>query len=104
MHRAADSSRAARGLSVDLGEHAPEIAALGEVVRMAAVSADGEVTRLGDEGEGRRRRLLTDRQVHGAAHLLLRVGIRDGLLDHPDPHHGAVEVEQGGAIGHGMNQ
>jgi len=49
--------------------------------------------------------LLTDTEMHWTTHLLFRIQVSDGLLDHPDPQHSTQEFPASILLNHhGMNQ
>ena len=102
VHRAAFAARAAVDLAVELGDHAPQVAAFGEIHRMAAVRPEDDVVRLEGLAGADRHALLPDRQVNRALDLVGRIDARDLFLDPPDAVERAVEsgVEGGVALLH----
>ena len=94
MHGAAAPADAACGFAADLGQHAPEVAILGEVVGVAAMRAVDLVGLRQGLAYADGRRLLADRKMHRAAHFPFAVVIGDCLLHQPNAQHLAVELEQ----------
>src|SRR5262245_6710993 len=86
---AADASRC---LAANLRRHAFEIAALGEIMRVAAVGAVDLVGRFKCRAGADRDRFLANRKMDRAAHLTFSVVIRDRLLDQTNAYHLAVQI------------
>ena len=113
VHAAAAAAAVAGGLAVQLGEHRSELGALGDRVPVPAVRGGDLVVVAQDRhhpgGDG----LLADVQVQEAGHGARLGELAGGLLEQPDPHHPAVQVEDDvslnleadlldGCVGHGV--
>ena len=98
MHGAALAARTAFDLAVELGDHAPQVAAFGEVHRVAAVRAEDHVVRLERFAGADRHAFLADRQVHRALDLVARIDSRDLFLDPPDAVERAVQPGVQGSV------
>ena len=91
MHRSALAPAASRRLPVELREHPAQRAALGEVVGVTAMAAEGGVRAVEHGTDAGRHRLLADGQMRRASDLLLGIEPDDRLLGLPDAQHRHVQ-------------
>jgi hypothetical protein len=90
----------AAGLAaIEFGQHAFQVAALGQIMGVTAMAAERQIVAPEMRGNADRRRLLADRQMGRAAHLLFGVEVADALLDQADAQDLPVEIETG-VVGH----
>src|SRR6516225_862750 len=92
VHGTTAAADASRRLAANLRQHAFEIAALGEIMRVATVRAVDLVRRFQRRAGTDRDRFLANRKVDRAAHLTFSVMIRDRLLDQANAKHLAVQI------------
>src|SRR5215471_4897666 len=92
VHGTTAAADASRCLAANLRHHAFEIAALGEIMRVATVRAVDLVRRFKRRAGTDRDRFLANRKVDRAAHLTFSVMIRDRLLDQANAKHLAVQI------------
>ena len=92
MHRARLAAGAAVDLAVELGHHAWNIAALGEIERVAAIGAEQDVRRLQVIADGRRHGFLADAEMDRALDLVRGIEADDLFFDPPDQVHRPIEA------------
>ena len=93
VHGTAAATDASRRLAANLRHHAFEIAAFGEIVRVATVRAVDLVGRLKCSAGADGNCFLTNRKMDRTAHLTFTVMIRDRLLDQANAKHLAVQID-----------
>ena len=92
MHGTATAAHASRCLAANLRHHAFEIAALGEIMRVATVGAVDFVGRFKCRAGTDRDRFLANRKMDRAAHLTFSIMIRDRVLDQANAKHLAIQI------------
>ena len=92
MHGTATAAHASRCLAANLHHHAFEIAALGEIMRVATVGAVDFVGRFKCRAGTDRDRFLANRKMDRAAHLTFSIMIRDRVLDQANAKHLAIQI------------
>ena len=90
---------AAIDFAVQFRNHAPEVAAFGQVHGMAAIRAEDHIVRCEHVANPDRHCLLPDRQVHRALDLVAGIRLHDRLLDAPDAAQRAVQARGQGRFG-----
>src|SRR5262249_38617507 len=93
MHRAALARRAAVDLSIELGEHRAQIAALADVMGVRAMRADDVVLEVPLPADAGGDCLLADAEMRWTAHVAFGIERLDALLDAPNFQHRAIECE-----------
>src|SRR5678816_4414837 len=91
MHRSGLARREAVPLAIELGHHAIEIAALGEIDRVAAIGGVENVARAEIVANADCHRFLTDREMHRTLDLVRGVDADDLFLDAANPVELAIE-------------
>lgn len=92
MHRAASTLRTSGGFTVQLGDHGVQVAALCEVLPVAAIGREygiGLPQAIADaDGDG----FLTDAQMNRRLHLVFVIEGFDAQFGLSDARHSAIEV------------
>src|SRR6185312_9295458 len=91
MHRTGLAARATIGLTVEFGYHALEIAALGEIERVAAIGAERDIVRCKRRAHADRDRFLPNREMDRALDLVRRIILDDLFFDSADSIEAAVK-------------
>src|SRR5215831_12056390 len=93
MHRAALARRTAVDLSIELGKHRAQVAALADVMGVRAMRADDVVFQAQVPADAGGDRLLADAEMRRTAHVAFGIERLDALLDAPNFQHRAIECE-----------
>ena len=93
VHRAALAGAAAGALAVNLSEHALKASAFGQIMRVGAMAADGEIVLAQGQAGAGADGLLPGRQMHRTAHFPFGVFRRDGLLDGAQALHSRQKID-----------
>ena len=94
VHRAAEPLAVAGPPAEHLGHHPAHVGTRGDQVAVRAVVADEVVAGAHDARRRRRDRLLPDAAVRGADDHAFPEELRGAILEHADPHHHAVLLDE----------
>ncbi len=94
MHRAAPAGAGAGRLAVEFRHHRTELHALGDGVTMAAMCRCDQVAWQQRRAGAGRHRFFADIGMGEARHLAGEIVGENSFLEHPDPHHGAVHLDE----------
>src|SRR6266568_1595772 len=93
MHGTATAAATSRLLAHEFAEHGLQVPALRKIMGVAAMRRHDLISRAQQRTNANGNRLLADRQMDRAAHLLLPVAARDLFFDETNAQHLAIEIE-----------